>query len=101
MVILVQLGEALGKLYCVKYFDESCKERAYAIVEQVRQALEDRLKEVDWMKSEDTRKNALKKMERFGVKVSLKFHLVRTNSAYSNTHKLCKCSQMICLDWLP
>ena len=56
-------------MYCAKYFDESCKERAYAIVEQVRQALEDRLKEVDWMKSEDTRKNALKKMEKFGVKV--------------------------------
>lgn len=34
------LGEALGKLYCAKYFDESCKERALAIVEQVRQALE-------------------------------------------------------------
>eukprot|EP00956_Cyclotella_meneghiniana_P032961 scaffold92450_cov33-Cyclotella_meneghiniana.AAC.1 len=60
--------EALGKLYCAKYFDASSKERANAIIEQVRQSLEDRLKEVDWMKSEDTRKNALKKMERFGVK---------------------------------
>lgn len=67
------LGEALGKLYCAKYFDESCKERAYAIVEQVRKALEDRLKEVDWMKSDETRKNALLKMERFGVKVSSMF----------------------------
>ena len=38
-------------------------------MEQVRQALEDRLKEVDWMKSELTRTNALKKMDRFGVKV--------------------------------
>lgn len=63
------LGEALGKLYCAKYFDETSKERAYAIVEQVRQALEDRLKEVDWMKSEETRQAALKKMARFGVKI--------------------------------
>ena len=43
------LGEALGKLYCATYFDESIKGRALAIVEQVRKSLEDRLKEVDWM----------------------------------------------------
>ena len=35
------LGEALGKLYCAKFFDEASKGRALAIVEQVRQALED------------------------------------------------------------
>ena len=63
------LGEALGKLYCAAYFDESSKGRALAIVEQVRKALEDRLKEVDWMKSEETRANALKKMSKFGVKI--------------------------------
>ncbi|KAL3807991.1 hypothetical protein ACHAXA_000961, partial [Cyclostephanos tholiformis] len=63
------LGEALGKLYCAKYFDETSKGRALAIVEQVRLALENRLKEVDWMKSEETRANALKKMDRFGVKI--------------------------------
>lgn len=64
------LGEVLGKLYCARYFDKSSKERALNIVEQVRQALEDRLKEVEWMKSFETRENALKKMNKFGVKVS-------------------------------
>lgn len=63
------LGEALGQLYCAKHFDESCKERALSIVESVRQALEDRLKEVDWMTSDDTRKNAMKKMNKFKVKI--------------------------------
>lgn len=63
------LGEALGELYCQKYFDESSKDRALAIVEQVRQALEDRLKEVDWIKSEGTRQEALKKMSKFRVKI--------------------------------
>lgn len=63
------LGEALGKLYCANYFDEACKGRALSIVEQVRQALEDRLKEVDWMKSDETRANALQKMSKFGVKI--------------------------------
>ena len=63
------LGEALGKLYCAKYFDESSKGRALEIVEKVRQALEERLKEVDWIKAESTRNEALKKMRKFGVKI--------------------------------
>ncbi len=63
------LGEALGKLYCAKFFDETSKERALAIVERVRLALENRLKKVEWMKSEETRTNALKKMDKFGVKI--------------------------------
>jgi len=63
------LGEALGQLYCAKYFDEECKERAVTIVENVRQALEERLKEVEWMTSEKTRKNALEKMKKFKVKI--------------------------------
>lgn len=63
------LGEALGKIYCAKYFDESSKHRAVEIVEKVRQALEDRLKEVDWIKADSTRNEALKKMGKFGVKI--------------------------------
>jgi putative endopeptidase len=63
------LGEALGQMYCAKYFDESCKQKALFIVESVRQALEDRLKEVDWIQSDSTREEALKKMSRFNVKI--------------------------------
>jgi len=63
------LGEALGKLYCAQFFDEECKDKALGIIKQVRQSLEDRLKEVDWMKSESTRSNALKKMGKFGLKI--------------------------------
>lgn len=63
------IGEALGKLYCAKYFEESSKERALKIVEQVRQALEVRLNEVEWMTADETREQALKKMGSFGVKI--------------------------------
>ena len=63
------LGEVQGKLYCAKHFDESSKDHALKIVESVRQALEDRLKEVDWMTSDTTREEALKKMSRFRVKI--------------------------------
>lgn len=63
------LGEAMGKLYCARYFDEDCKVLANRIVEQVRKALQDRLLEVDWIKSDSTREEALKKMSRFRVKI--------------------------------
>jgi len=63
------LGEALGKLYCKHFFDESSKAKALNIVECVRKALQERLTEVEWMTSESTREEALKKMERFKVKI--------------------------------
>jgi putative endopeptidase len=63
------LGEVLGQLYCAKHFDEECKARAHAVVESVRAALEERLNEVDWMKSDATRQEALKKMSRFRIKI--------------------------------
>ena len=63
------LGEALGQMFCEKYFDESCKDRAVAIVENVRKALEQRLGEVEWIQSESTRTAALQKMSRFKVKI--------------------------------
>lgn len=63
------LGEVLGQLYCAKHFDESCKERALTIVQAVRKALEERLREVDWMKADSTRQAALTKMSGFTVKL--------------------------------
>jgi putative endopeptidase len=63
------LGEALGKMYCEKYFDENCKTRAFAIVESVRCALEERLKEVNWITADKTREAALQKMSNFRIKI--------------------------------
>ena len=57
------------KLYCAKYFDESCKGKALAIVENVRAALEARLQEVEWMLADSTREAALLKMSRFKIKI--------------------------------
>jgi putative endopeptidase len=67
------LGEALGQLYCARHFDDNCKARAYRIVDQVRQALEDRLKEVEWITSDSTRQHALEKMSKFRIKVGSGF----------------------------
>jgi len=63
------LGEALGKIYCGKYFNNESKEKALVMIENVTLALEGRLKEVDWMTAQDTREAALNKMSRFNVKI--------------------------------
>lgn len=62
------LGEAMGKLYVAKFFKADCKVKALTIVEEVRDALRQRLGEVEWMSSA-TRVEALKKMEKFRVKI--------------------------------
>ena len=62
------LGEELGQLYVAKYFPSDAKQRALEIVEAVRDALRERLLEVEWM-SEETRVEAMRKMEKFKVKI--------------------------------
>jgi putative endopeptidase len=62
------LGESLGKLYVAKHFPEHAKSRALQVVESVRDALRERLQEVKWM-SPESRVEALKKMEKFKVKI--------------------------------
>lgn len=65
---LEALGDELGQLYVAKYFPADAKQRALEVVEAVRDALRERLLEVDWM-SEETRKEAMIKMEKFKVKI--------------------------------
>lgn len=62
------LGDALGKLYVSRHFPGDSKALALDIVEQVRDALRERLNEVEWM-STSTKSEALLKMERFRVKI--------------------------------
>ena len=62
------LGDAMGKLYVSKHFDDTCKQKALNIVYAVRDAWRQRLEEVEWM-SEETRKEALLKMDKFNVKI--------------------------------
>ena len=62
------LGEALGQLYCSSHFSGAAKPKALEIVESVRDALKDRLLEVEWM-GEETRAKAMEKMEGFRVQI--------------------------------
>lgn len=63
-----QMGQTLGKIYVEKYFPASSKERMKTLVANLQKALANRIKEQDWM-SEETKKNALDKLNSFYVKI--------------------------------
>src|SRR6266487_3461367 len=63
-----EIGEALGKLYVGFYFPPEAKARAIELVNNLKEALADRIKTLDWM-DEPTKKEALKKLAAMNVKI--------------------------------
>lgn len=63
-----QMGEALGKIYTEKYFPESSKLRMQQLVRNLQLSLAERIEAQTWM-SEETKKNALDKLNSFYVKI--------------------------------
>src|SRR5881397_1140015 len=63
-----EIGEALGKLYVAFYFPPEAKARALELVNNLKEALADRIKTLDWM-DEPTKKEALKKLAAMNVKI--------------------------------
>jgi len=62
------LGEALGKLYVADYFPPEAKARALEMINNLKAALADRIKTLDWM-DEPTKQAALKKLAAMNVKI--------------------------------
>jgi predicted metalloendopeptidase len=62
------LGEALGKLYVADYFPPEAKARALEMINNLKAALADRIKTLDWM-DEPTKQEALKKLAAMSVKI--------------------------------
>ena len=62
------LGEALGQVYVARTFTPESKARMQAMVNNLTAAFRDRLQKLDWM-SEDTRKQAIAKLNAFGQKI--------------------------------
>ena len=62
------LEMAVGRLYVEKYCSSEAKEHAQAIVENLRLALGDRIKHLDWM-SEETKAKALHKLACMNMKI--------------------------------
>jgi putative endopeptidase len=63
-----EIGEALGKLYVADYFPPESKVRALELINNLKEALADRIKTLDWM-DEPTKQAALKKLAAFTVKI--------------------------------
>jgi putative endopeptidase len=62
------LGEALGQLYVAEAFPPEAKERAEALVKNLRAVLRERLSTLDWM-SPETRQQAVRKLDAIAVKI--------------------------------
>jgi predicted metalloendopeptidase len=62
------LGEALGKLYVAEYFPPEAKARALEMINNLKEALADRIKNLGWM-DEPTKQEALKKLAAMNVKI--------------------------------
>ncbi|HEY8512423.1 MAG TPA: M13 family metallopeptidase [Cyclobacteriaceae bacterium] len=62
------LGEALGKLYVDEHFPAEAKQKAMEMVEYIKRAFGERIKNLDWM-SDSTKQKALEKLSTFNVKI--------------------------------
>ena len=62
------LGEAIGQLYVEKYFSAEAKERMLNLVGNLRLALRERIKNLDWM-SDETKARAIYKLDCYNVKI--------------------------------
>ncbi len=62
------VGELLGQLYVQKYFTPAAKQRMLTLVNNLKVALGERIKALDWMSAE-TKARALKKLNAFTVKI--------------------------------
>jgi len=62
------LGEALGEAYVAKTFPPEARERARAVIDDIRAAFAERLRHLTWM-SDTTRAQALDKLAKMGEKI--------------------------------
>lgn len=62
------LGEPLGKLFVKEYFDEESKAYMSNMIENLRSAYKDRIRDLVWM-SDETKEKAKKKLDAFTYKV--------------------------------
>jgi predicted metalloendopeptidase len=63
-----EIGEALGKLYVSEYFPPAAKARALELINNLKEALADRIKSLEWM-DDTTKQKALEKLAAFHVKI--------------------------------
>lgn len=98
------MSDAIGQMYCEKYFPESSKQRMLDIVGNLQTALSQRINETTWM-SPETKQQAQDKLSNFIVKIGYpdkwrdysNLNISDTLSLYEN---LCNISEFFTLDEL-
>ena len=87
------LGEAIGQIYVEKHFPAEAKERMEALVANLKIALGERIKALNWM-SEETKAKALHKLSCINVKVGYpnkwrdySKYEVKPDSYFQNVHR--------------
>ena len=86
-----QMGEALGRIYCKKYFPESSKKMMETLVKNLQVSLGQRIDAQTWM-SDTTKAAAHEKLDKFYVKIGYpnkwtdysKLNIDPTKSYYEN-----------------
>ena len=67
-VVNQTLGEVVGKVYVKRHFPPEAKERMEKLVDNLLDAYDESIRELDWM-SEATKKEALDKLSKFTAKI--------------------------------
>lgn len=62
------VGEAIGKLYTEEYFPQEAKEKAQEMVDNIIEAMGERIRQLEWM-TDVTKEKALEKLGTFNVKI--------------------------------
>ena len=89
--VQAQMGEALGRMYCKKYFPESSKKMMETLVKNLQISLGQRIDAQTWM-SDTTKAAAHEKLDKFYVKIGYpnkwtdysKLNIDPTKSFYEN-----------------
>jgi putative endopeptidase len=62
------MGEAIGRAYVAEYFPPESKAKMEKLVSDLRASMNGRIEKLSWM-SDPTKKSALEKLSKFGVKI--------------------------------
>ncbi len=98
------LGMPVGKLYVEKYFPESSKQRMLALVNNLKEALRQRVEQLDWM-SDSTKQQAYDKLSTFYVKIGYPdtwrdFSKLQINDSLSYYENMCNASEFYLADMI-
>jgi putative endopeptidase len=90
------MGFGVGQLYTAKYFPAEAKAKIESLVANLKDAYHARIEKLDWM-GEETKREALKKLDTYTIKVGYPDHardysnlVIRTDDLTGNVRRCCR-----------